>query len=135
MALYEILNDGTPRKIAGNIASLSAESVALNTTRTGQNDTVVEYYMSSDGNTWYRKWASGWKECGGQLPAGQNVSYEFTLPLAFSDANYNITYTSNANLTSTNTPNYQSFMAYPLTKQTARMFTWSVVRKWYAFGY
>lgn len=34
---------------------LVANSVALNTTRAGQNDTVIEYYMSSDGNTWYRK--------------------------------------------------------------------------------
>lgn len=27
-------------------------------------DFVVENYISSDGLTWYRKWASGWKECG-----------------------------------------------------------------------
>lgn len=34
---------------------LIANPVALNTTRAGQNDTVIEYYVSSDGNTWYRK--------------------------------------------------------------------------------
>ena len=34
---------------------LIANPVALSTTRTGQNDTVIDYYMSSDGNTWYRK--------------------------------------------------------------------------------
>ena len=32
---------------------------------TGQNDTVVDYWVASDGNSWYRIWASGWKECGG----------------------------------------------------------------------
>jgi hypothetical protein len=34
---------------------LISNPVALNTTRAGQNDTVIEHYMSSDGNTWYRK--------------------------------------------------------------------------------
>ena len=31
----------------------------------GAGDRVIETYISSDGKTWYRKWASGWKECGG----------------------------------------------------------------------
>jgi hypothetical protein len=61
---------------------LVANPVALNTTRTGQNDTVVDYYMSSDGKTWYRKWASGWKECGGYVTVKQNT--EFVIPLVFS---------------------------------------------------
>lgn len=36
-------------------------------TRAGQTDTVISYYRSSAGYTWYRVWASGWKECGGQV--------------------------------------------------------------------
>ena len=31
----------------------------------GAGDRVIESFISSDGKTWYRKWASGWKECGG----------------------------------------------------------------------
>ena len=62
MAHYFTDEDVSLIKVAGNIGSLSAEPVAIGTTRTGQNDTVVEYYVSSDGNTAYRKYASGWKE-------------------------------------------------------------------------
>ena len=58
MSVYITDSNGKLVKVAGG-GDLLAESVALNTTRTGQNDTVVEYYMSSDGKTWYRKWASG----------------------------------------------------------------------------
>ena len=65
---------------------LVANSVALNTTRAGQNDTVIEYYMSSDGNTWYRKWASGWKECG--ITVLSNGSGTCNLPLTFSNVSY-----------------------------------------------
>ena len=75
---------------------LISNPVALNTTRAGQNDTVIEHYMSSDGNTWYRKWASGWKECGLHVektmapPAnGANTSFgNITLPIQFSNKLY-----------------------------------------------
>lgn len=80
----------------GTIGITPAQAVATNTTRTGQNDTVVEYYMSSDGNTWYRKWASGWKECGLHVvktmtpPAnGANSGFGLiTLPITFSNKLY-----------------------------------------------
>lgn len=62
----------------GTIGITPAQSVALNTTRTGQNDTVVEYYMSSDGKTWYRKWASGWKEIGGHIDLNRNIPKQDT---------------------------------------------------------
>ena len=49
--------------------------------KTGAGDRVVETYISSDGNTWYRKWASGWKECGGRV---QGDSIDIVFPLTFS---------------------------------------------------
>ncbi len=77
----------------------NALPVQSNTTRTNQNDTVVEYYMSSDNKTWYRKWASGWKECGVYVTAtikppanGANteVASALALPITFSNTQYTI---------------------------------------------
>ena len=39
---------------------IAADGVA----KMGYGDRVVESYISSDDKTWYRKWASGWKEVG-----------------------------------------------------------------------
>ena len=85
MALYEILEDGTPRKVAGNLKPLVANPVTLNTTRTGQNDTVVEYYVGSDTRIWYRKWASGWKECGYIIRDTTSGITTLTLPITFTN--------------------------------------------------
>lgn len=61
------------------------EQVTLNKTITNQNDTVIETYMSSDGNTWYRKYASGWKECGGSITGEASTSgVQLTFPIEFS---------------------------------------------------
>lgn len=77
----------------------NALPVQSNTTRTGQNDTVVEYYMSSDNKTWYRKWASGWKECGVYTTATINppasgankeVTPALELPITYSNTQYTI---------------------------------------------
>lgn len=76
------------------------EPVALNTIRTGQNDTVVEYKVWSDGKTWYRKWASGWKECGmeiqhsGSISGGGISSQYITLPIEFSNTDYTVEMTT-----------------------------------------
>jgi hypothetical protein len=61
---------------------LVADQITAGATLTNQNDTVVESYVSSDGKTWYRKWASGWKECGGYVTVKQNT--EFVIPVTFS---------------------------------------------------
>jgi hypothetical protein len=63
------------------------------------NDFIIETYMSSDGKTWYRKWASGWKECGGIFTAtgtglsessSASVTLDFTLPISFSATTYSV---------------------------------------------
>lgn len=66
------------------------------TSASGQTDTVVRYYRSSDGKSWYRVWASGWKECGGEgLTSGG--SQTITLPISsaggFSTATYTVVIT------------------------------------------
>lgn len=84
MALYKYKN-GKLVKVAGNYG-LVANQISAGTTLTNQNDTVVETCVSSDGSTWYRKWASGWKECGGiyTFPSGGSGNYNnFTMPITF----------------------------------------------------
>lgn len=61
---------------------------------TGSADRVVMSYVSSDGLTWYRIWASGWKECGA-IDSRPLSSYlkTITLPIEFTTANYHISIT------------------------------------------
>ena len=63
-------------------------------TRTGQTDTVTSYYRSADGTTWYRVWASGWKECGGTTAydAGAEITAvkSISLPISFVSQNYTL---------------------------------------------
>lgn len=75
--------------------------------KTDQTDTVVEYYRASSGYFWYRKWASGWKECGGcyknmNTSAG-NHDVTFSHGFAFFDPYYTITFGSERQDSSTNT--------------------------------
>lgn len=86
MAVYKTNANKQLVKTAGNIAPLSADPVALNTTRTGQNDTVVEYYVGSEGKIFYRKWASGWKECGYVIRNTSSGTTNVTLPIKFNEA-------------------------------------------------
>lgn len=75
--LYEFIYDGTYWRCVNPTPS----TMLLGATRTNQHDFVKEYYISSDGLTWYRRWASGWLEQGGTL-ATSNVTV--TYPLSFS---------------------------------------------------
>lgn len=75
-------------------AKLTAQSVSLNTTRIGQNDTVIEYFVSSDATTWYRKWASGWKECGGCFMSADTSSGVYlAFPITFEQSVHAIQFT------------------------------------------
>lgn len=117
---------------------LIASSVALNTTRTGQNDTVVEYYVSSDGNTWYRKWASGWVEQGGNI-VGVDGWFTLTFPKSFSNSNYAITKTLNWNSNS-NEAIVREFFGFhnrTTTSATTRCYTTpsGYSESWYACGF
>ena len=62
-------------------------------TTTGAADRVVERYVSSDGLTWYEKYASGWKRCGliatiSSITANTIANIDVTLPITFSNTNY-----------------------------------------------
>lgn len=54
----------------------------------GVNDFIVD--QGKSGNTWYRVWHSGFKECGGIYWKGSQVKTTVTLnfPVTFSNTNY-----------------------------------------------
>ena len=115
------------------------DPVTAGVTRTGQHDTVSEYYMSSDGNTWYRKWASGWKECGGTVSANSSnkVGMIVTLPIGFSDAFFHVGYTTTSDLSNvTGYVNYVDISIQPVNNYQVRLTGWvGFARQYYACGW
>ena len=88
----------TNNKANNDLSNVTYPSITAGSTTSGSGDRVVEQYLSSDGQTWYRKWASGWKECGMfyQSPsislssvASKDIGL-IALPITFSNTNYNV---------------------------------------------
>ena len=72
----DLSNVTYPKNVQGNTTS-------------GSGDRVVETYISGDKKTWYRKWQSGWRECGGYIN-GYSGYKKTELPLAFTNVNYSL---------------------------------------------
>ena len=89
------LHDGNGISVKdGVVGIVPAQAPSLNTTKVGQNDTVVEYYVSSDATSWYRKWASGWKECGGCFMSADTSSGVYlAFPITFEQSVHAIQFT------------------------------------------
>ena len=122
MSLYRTDENGVPIKVAGNrgkdpnkadkdlsnvtypeIIYDSIEKKFDGVPHTGSADRVVMSYVSSDGLTWYRIWASGWKECGGIVEYNRGGSTKF--PISFTVAQMiHLTYLSYTNGTASDTP-------------------------------
>lgn len=66
------------------------QAVADGIEHQGAGDRVIESFISSDGKTWYRKWASGWKECGLVFDHSVGTTNK-TLPISFNSSNFIIT--------------------------------------------
>lgn len=73
----ETLNDNvnflTTNKANKDLSNVTYPENTAGSTTTGSGDRVIETYISSDKNTWYRKWASGFKECGQTLAVNSNI--------------------------------------------------------------
>lgn len=80
------LSDYIANYASKNLSNVTYPAITAGSITTGSGDRVIEQYYSSDRNTWYRKWASGWKECGGTTSG--SGSYQQTLPITFSNTNY-----------------------------------------------
>jgi len=113
------------------------DPVSAGVTRTGQHDTVSEYYVSSDGNTWYRKWASGWKECGGKIAKGISGQHKVTFPLTFSNTSFTLLKTLNWQFSEA-VINRAYFGFQDITESYAYTYSYTADgydESWYACGY
>ena len=88
------LNASVEQKADKNLSNVTYPSITAGSTTSGSGDRVVEQYLSSDGKTWYRKWASGWKECGFFVSGKKNTDIRVTTPITFSNTNYIIQMTN-----------------------------------------
>lgn len=109
---------------------------ASGTAVTGQNDTVTEYWVASNGKTWYRIWASGWKECGLILTGGTWGNKTVGLGLTFSDTNYICVVTPILN--NSNTGTYKTRETSVTSKTTTAITLWwdnTISKQVYCCGY
>lgn len=79
-----------------NLSNVTYPIPTAGSTTTGAGDRVIETYVSSDRLTWYRKWASGWKECG-MRPLVYSTGTTVTLPISMSSSTYTIVGTPQGN--------------------------------------
>ncbi len=85
-------------KAESDLSNVTYPTNIKGSTTTGAGDRVVETYIDADGIMWYRKWESGWKECGGTKPETTGeATYEVDLPIEFSNTNYKFIATVNVN--------------------------------------
>lgn len=128
-------------ELNGKQDKLTAELIGKGKHYRGQNDTVVESYVSSDGLSWYRIWASGWKECGGTIQAsssnGVGITYTLPLPNGFSDTLWFIWYAGTSDLSSVSgNVVYAEYGITPISATQFKMTTWlGHNRQWVACGW
>lgn len=85
------------------LSNVTYPANTIGSTTTGSGDRIIQTYISSDTNSWYRIWASGWKECGGRGSIGENSSTTKALGVTFTSTSTMYCLVSNASgKTSTN---------------------------------
>ena len=85
------LNASVEQKADKNLSNVTyPQVVADGIAKTGAGDRVIESKIWSDGKTWYRKWASGWKECGLVFDHSAGTTNKL-LPINFNSSNFIIT--------------------------------------------
>jgi hypothetical protein len=96
-------NDDIKNLADNNLSNVSVPKISLGSVSKGTADKVIERFVSSDGNTWYKKYASGWIEQGGIFTcqgtsSGQTVVFPLEFPnkalgiiLTMANGSYNST--------------------------------------------
>ena len=87
LSAVEFVYDGVYWRMVSNQAALSISNGNANS---NQRDYVERYYLASDGSSWYRVWASGWKEMGGNIEniASATAVRPISFPISFESTNY-----------------------------------------------
>ena len=101
--------DALNEKANKDLSNVSFPGVIFGSAVTGSGDRVVEVYVSNDKKTWYRKWRSGWKECG-FIGITNTRNGTKKLPVTFASSKYTVLATYNYT-TSTNSPWYYNLYA------------------------
>lgn len=103
------VTDALDNKADKNLSNVTYPRNVQGNTTSGSGDRVVETFISGDMKTWYRKWQSGWRECGfiGITNTRNGIK---ALPFSFSSKNYTVLATYSYT-TSTNTPWYYNLYA------------------------
>lgn len=70
------------------LANISTVAAAADGAVKTAPDVVTSYWVASDGQSWYRKYKSGWLEQGGIKPATSGGATAITFPLSFANTNY-----------------------------------------------
>ena len=75
-----------------DLSNVNYPIIAHGGVQTGAGDVVEEMYVSLDDTVWYRKWKSGWKECGGVISqsASNGDHKTITLPIEFNNNVYTL---------------------------------------------
>lgn len=72
-----------------DLSNVTYPVITPGTTTLGSGDRVVQTYISSDSNTWFRLWSSGWKECGSLITTtGNSTNTTVAFPINFSNNKY-----------------------------------------------
>lgn len=148
LVLYQSSGQNTDgamtQKVATNLLStkasydLSNVTYPANTagsTTVGSGDRVIETYISSDKKTWYRKWASGWKECGIYASLSSWSEGNVTLPITFSSNLYTCVATSMSSSTSTGLSSNQLGIVSKTTNTVRLWCSTSSPKMLYCCGY
>ena len=114
-ATTDALNDKADKSQLGNeyakidLSNVSFPGVSYGYAVTGSGDRVVEIYVSTDKKTWYKKWRSGWKECG-FIGITNTQDGTKKLPVTFASSKYTVLATFNYT-TSQNSPWFRNLYA------------------------
>lgn len=65
-------------KANNSLNNVTYPTATIGSTKIGTADRVIEIYINSNGSYWYKKWLSGWIECGGRASVKENSSTTIT---------------------------------------------------------
>ncbi len=128
--------DTLDSKANKDLSNVSYPPPMYGSSTTGGGDVVKEVYISTNKQKWYRKWKSGWKECGMILTGGNWGNKLASFGINFSDTNYICVVTPT--LSNGNTGTYSTRETSITSKSTGSITLWwdgTIGKQVYCCGY